>query len=163
MSNLVTIELFGASELNKVIKKLPGELADKVYLQALRKGSNLVRDSARERAPYGTNFSKRSFTRSKKGVQRTELFKLRDQIKVTVTLKTGVSFAMAVHIGAAYWGMFQEFGTSKMPARPWMRPAFDAAAQDALNLIGTELGKGVERTAVRLAGPLSKSRLLKRY
>lgn len=162
MANLVRVQLLGADELNSAIQRLPRELADKVYLQALRKGANLVRDKAKERAPYGRDFSKRAFTRSKKGTSRTELFKLRDQVKVTVTLKTGVSFAMAVHIGAAYWGMFQEFGTSKMSAHPWFRPAWDASGEDALTIIGESLGKGIERTAERLAGPLSKSGLLKR-
>ena len=162
MAEYMKIELLGADELNDTIKKLPKELAEKVYLQALRKGSNMVRDKAKERAPYGRDFSKRSYTKKRKGIERTELFKLRDQIKVTVTTKTDISFAIAVHIGAAYWGMFQEFGTSKMSARPWFRPAFDETVQAALDTIGKELGKGIERAATRLAGPLSKSGLLKR-
>jgi HK97 gp10 family phage protein len=159
---LMTIKLLGADELNKTIKMLPDELSKKVYMQSLRKGAVLVRDEAKLRAPYGSDFEKRSYVKKKKGVASTHFVKLRDEIRITVTTKTDISFAVAVHIGAAYWGMFQEYGTTHMAARPWLRPAFDTTAEQALTTIGQELGKGVERAAVRLSGSLAKSGLLKR-
>lgn len=163
MADLVTIKLTGAAELNKVIKQLPVELQKKVYMQALRKGANIVRDAAKERAPYGTDFEKRSYVKRKRnGSATTRFVKLRDEVRITVTTKTDISFALAVHVGSAYWGMFQEYGTSNMAARPWLRPAFDATADNALNTIGIEMGKGVERTATKLAGSLAKSGLLRR-
>lgn len=162
MPELVTMNLLGADQLNKTLKQLPGELSQKVYMQSLRKGAVIVRDEAKQRAPYGTDFEKRSYVKKKKGVATTHFVKLRDEIRITVTTKTDISFAVAVHVGAAYWGMFQEYGTSHMSARPWLRPAFDATAEQAINTIGQSLGQGVERTAARLAGPLAKSGLLRR-
>lgn len=161
--DLMRISLKGASELNKTIKMLPGELQQKVYLQGLRKGGNIVRDEMKSRAPYGTDFQKRSYVKkNKSGMATTRFVKLRDEIRVTVTLKTDISFAIAVHVGSAYWGMFSEFGTSHQAAKPWMRPAFDATSQTALDAIGEQLGKGIERTAARIAGSLDKSGLLRR-
>jgi HK97 gp10 family phage protein len=159
---IVKINLLGADQLNKTLKLLPGELAKNVYMQSLRKGAVLVRDAAKERAPYGSDFEKRSYTKKKKGVATTHFVKLRDEIRITVTTKTDISFAVAVHVGAAYWGMFSEFGTSHQAAKPWLRPAFDGSAEDALNMIGQSLGKGVERAADKLCGSLAKSGLLKR-
>lgn len=159
---LMTLNLLGADELNKTLKQLPKELSQKVYMQSLRKGAVLMRDAAKERAPYGSDFEKRSYARKKKGVATTHFVKLRDEIRITVTTKTDISFAVAVHVGAAYWGMFQEYGTSHQAARPWLRPAFDATAELSINTIGQALGAGVERAAERLAGPLAKSGLLKR-
>jgi HK97 gp10 family phage protein len=159
---LMQMKLLGADELNKTIKALPGELAKKVYLQSLRKGAVIVRDEAKLRAPYGSDFQKRSYTKKKKGVATTRFVKLRDEVRITVTTKTDISFAMAVHVGSAYWGMFQEYGTTHMAARPWLRPAFEATAEQAINAVGQALGTGVERAAVRLSGSLAKSGLLKR-
>lgn len=163
MAEYFTVNLHGAKELNDVLKKLPGVLQQKVYMQSLRKGAVILRDRAKESAPYGTDFQRRSYLkRSKKG-DRTVLVKLRDQIKITVITKTDISFQLAIHVGAAYWGMFQEYGTANQPAQPWLRPAFDSKAEEALNTVGKALGEGVEKAAERLAGSsLSKTGLLRR-
>lgn len=162
MADLVKIELKGAKDLNKTIKQLPIELQKRVYVQSMRKGAVIFRDEAKMRAPYGTDFQKRSYVKKKKGIATTHFVKLRDEIKITVTKKTDISFELAVHVGSAYWGMFGEYGTSHQPAHPWLRPTFDAKAQEALDVVGESLGKGVERTAEKLAGPLAKSGLLRR-
>ncbi len=159
---LMTIRMDGADELAKTLRLLGPDLEQKVYLQSLRKGATLTRDEAKSRAPYGNDFSKRAYVKRSKGIARTHLVKLRNEVRMTVTLKTPVSYAIAVHVGVAYWGMFQEFGTSKMGARPWLRPAWDATAAPALDIIGKSLGQGVEKSAVRLAGPLAKSGLVRR-
>lgn len=35
--------------------------------------------------------------------------------------------------GTEHYAIFQEYGTSKMPAHPFMRPGFEAAKQSALD------------------------------
>jgi len=52
-----------------------------------------------------------------------------------------------------------EFGTVKMAARPFIRPAFDQTKGEALKVMGKELGKGVEKAARKLAGSFAKSGL----
>jgi len=49
--------------------------------------------------------------------------------------------------GAWYWH-FVEFGTVKMPAHPFIRPAFDAVKDEALNEFKRHLTQGIFR-AVR--------------
>lgn len=44
-----------------------------------------------------------------------------------------------------------EYGSSRQPAEPWLRPAFNAKARDAISTIETELVKGVDRVVKRLA------------
>ena len=163
MADLMVIQLAGVAETVKVLNQLPAVLRERVYLQSLRKGATLIRDEVRLRAPYGSDFKRRAFTKkNKKGVSRTELVKLRNEVKMSTALKTDVSFNIQIGVGRAYWGMFQEFGTSRMASRPWMRPAFDATALPAITLSSQELGKGLEREAKKLAGSLSKSGLLRR-
>jgi HK97 gp10 family phage protein len=50
---------------------------------------------------------------------------------------------------AFYW-RFLEFGTVKMAARPFMRPAFDVSSQQALSLITNKLAAEVEKEAANL-------------
>jgi HK97 gp10 family phage protein len=51
---------------------------------------------------------------------------------------------------AWYW-LFIEFGTEKMPARPFLRPAFEARKEEALRVFQTALGKAIKRAARKAA------------
>lgn len=44
-----------------------------------------------------------------------------------------------------------EYGSSQQPAEPWLRPAFEAKKQEALDTVQTELHKAIERIVKRLA------------
>ena len=44
-----------------------------------------------------------------------------------------------------FYGFFLEYGTSKMSARPWFRPAVDRSARPAVERIGQELGRALAR------------------
>ena len=39
----------------------------------------------------------------------------------------------------AVYGLFEEFGTKKMPPAPWLRPTFDATADKAVQLVADTL------------------------
>ena len=41
------------------------------------------------------------------------------------------------------YGRFYEYGTSKMPAHPFLRPAFDAGKDEALRIFKAEMKKAV--------------------
>lgn len=49
----------------------------------------------------------------------------------------------------AWYGIFPEFGTAKMPAHPFMRPAFEEKKMAAVSTFIVELRKGVARAAQR--------------
>lgn len=44
-----------------------------------------------------------------------------------------------------------EYGTSQQPAEPWIRPAFESRAREAIETVERELAAGVERIVKRLA------------
>ena len=50
-----------------------------------------------------------------------------------------------------FWLAFYEFGTSKQPPRPFMRPAFDSQAGAALDKFKDILAAGIKRAARKVA------------
>lgn len=148
----------GAAELDKVLRQLPIQVAKKELTGAVNAGADIVKKNLQSRAPF--RFNPPGPIKRAKGA--TNPGELRRSIRRRVQKNGEASVTVAVGIGRAFWGMFQEFGTRFMPARPWFRPAWDESKLAALNKIGIELGKRIEAAAKRLAGPLSKSGLLGR-
>lgn len=90
---------------------------------------------------------------------------LRASIRRAVKKEPDANGSMTVGVGAsraAFYWMFQEFGTRHQPARPFLRPAFDAQAPTALGIVGRKLGEGIEREAAilsgRIKGPVRRRR-----
>jgi len=48
-------------------------------------------------------------------------------------------------LGDFFYAHFIEFGTAKMAAKPFMRPAFDTNKERAVEVMKTTLAKGIER------------------
>ncbi len=48
-------------------------------------------------------------------------------------------------------GFYLEFGTNNQPAEPWLRPAFNAKAAEAIRTTERELLKGIDRIVTKLA------------
>ena len=160
-----TFKLSGARELDRVLQKLPREIGEKVLLSSLRVGAKEIKEAAKARAPVRSGGGAKTVKTAVGGgirVVRQPGF-LKNSIRIARL--RGSESSAAVSIGPrreAFYGMFQEFGTRFQPARPWLRPALDAAAGRAIAAFGKALGKKVERAAVKLAGPLAKSGLVKR-
>lgn len=47
--------------------------------------------------------------------------------------------------GDLFYAQFVEFGTAKMSARPFMRPAFDQNKERAVEVMKATLARGIER------------------
>lgn len=72
--------------------------------------------------------------------------------------KAGKLGVAEVHVGTALSrGLFQEFGTYKMPASPFMRLAWDARRDEAQGIIATELWVEIKKAADRAARKRSKA------
>ena len=52
--------------------------------------------------------------------------------------------------GLAYYWRFLEFGTSKLSAKPFLRPAFEAKKDAAVDAIKAKLAEAIEKTAAKL-------------
>lgn len=155
MAEIRHMRIEGARELDDVLARLPDELARHVVEQALRKAANVVRDAYKANVPVSSSSPADRRARSSSG---KDYGPLRDNIRTSKIKAPPGSAHMAVHNGRAFWGMFLEFGTSRQPARPYFRQAFDGNADRALAVFGEELGKGLDKVARELAGRFGRIR-----
>lgn len=117
----------GLEQLISKLNSLPDKLEKKVVRTAVRKGAILIRNKAREKAPIGTGTLKKSIKiRSNRAGNGVVSFK----IGPTNDKKKGTDI---------FYGRFQEFGTSKMPAHPYMRPAYDESESEVLDAVINEI------------------------
>ena len=144
---VIRTRIEGADALDRLLKQLPEKVARNVLRGAVRKGAKVVEAEMRQRAPVGpTGNLKASITQ--RGVKTKD--------KRMLTRRVG-SFKGGGLKG--YHAHFIEFGTVKMAARPFLRPAWDQTKGEALKVMGKELGRGIEKAALKLAGPFAKSGL----
>lgn len=146
-----TVQVEGFAELDRALAAL-GPEATKVGRAALRGAANDVRDAVKAAAPVGTGSTKKS-ARNKGGDSRSyDYGRLRDNIRVReARARADNTVVMQVTTGNAFWSRFLEYGTRKMSARPFFRPAWDGSRDGALRTLQTRLGAGIERAAKRLA------------
>ena len=145
-------DLRGAAELARLLDAMPRKLSKVLLVRALRKGAQRLQREMRSRAP------KRSDAQTKAGRKPGHL---RRNIRVRSAQGRGDSApAVDVYLSkGAFYGKFLEFGTSRQPARPWMRPAYDAEIQAAIDDISAQLGKEVNEAVSALAAQFGTLRV----
>jgi len=142
------VEFHGLREIDELLKQLPKQVAGRVLTAGLRAGGNVIRAEAKRTAPRRADpGAKPISSSSKKG--RLPGY-LRASIIVRAIREAGTSAKVIVGPSRrAFYGRFSEFGTSRQPARPWLRPAFDRTREAALKAIKESLGRNVALAAER--------------
>jgi HK97 gp10 family phage protein len=144
MAVLVKVE--GFRELAAALEQLPKATARNVLRRTLLKAAEPIDDIGSSLAPVETGKLQRSVVA---GTQLTRSQK-------RMAKKEGKHFA-EVHVGTANpVGIFQEFGTFKEPAQPFMRPTWDTQKDRALGRIKTDLAAEIDKSARRLAKKTGK-------
>lgn len=125
--------------------------ADRLGNASVRKGAKHLESAILARAPVGTASTKRRF-RTKSGKSYTKDYgRITTQIRVTkARAKIAVhDVEYSITRGSAFWAKMVEFGTVKMAAQPFVRPAVDAEEVATVRIIGDDLGQRIERTFKR--------------
>lgn len=142
---MFTMRIEGGEELARRLNALASALTMKIVMSALYAGAEPMRARMSQlcvRAPGAPDIA--------------------DNIGVSAATRLGSTGGgrwrareegeYAVAIGptkAFFYGLFLEYGTVKMSARPFMRPAFDAVAPQSLGIIGQQLWDALRDTANR--------------
>lgn len=142
--NYFDFHVEGAKELDKVLASLPQAAAKQQLKAALRIAGKPVVKAARAKAPKDTGAMAKS-------------------IKLRVMTRTRVPAAVSIGPDSDhYYGMFLERGTSKIAAKPFLRPAWDAHKVSVAKNFSLSMWQALERFSKRLvkqayAGKLSKA------
>lgn len=129
---------------------------------SLAKGAKVIRDEAIKRAPERTGNLRDSIIMKRDpkpqmvgaaevywvGVKGGGRRKYAGTKRNRRNGRTGQEYEVS---GNAYYWRFIEFGTEKLRARPFLRPAFEATKHEALNTIVTELKRGINRIQLKAA------------
>jgi len=126
-------------EIDDLLKALPDAAQEKVVLQAARAGGAVIRNAAKENAPYDDS--------------RTSGTHLRDAIKVKKIRKTG-QFTAGVTVGVkskdAPHGHLVEYGTVNHKAYPFFVPAYLAVKETAIKTMQGKMIRAIKNTAKRI-------------
>jgi len=145
----IRFDLGGVSEMENALKLLPARVAERELIRAARAGSQVVRKAVKAAAPRSGQTPEQRSRRTSSGKNYGALA---NNIRVTTRTKgKRHSVEVAIHTGNAFWGMFLEFGTSRMAPRPFFAPAWDKSRDAALAAVAETLASGIDRTAKELA------------
>lgn len=149
-------EVKGLKELNEALKELPERVARNVLRGAAGAGAAVIRKEAQHRAPVYTGPISQGHPPPgtlKKAIRQSQQRQLSSLVQqtfhISVRATTARGKAGVKALGAYYW-RFVEFGTSKMAARPFMRPAFEAKKLAAVEAIRAYMAERIPREADKL-------------
>ncbi len=153
MVPVVRVELKGLHLIEAAMRELPDRVSRKMLNDGLLLAARLVRDDAKQRAPRLEGDDPRWLRgQLRRSIRATRIRPREYSAEVIVSVRRLSKRALArikrrqlkaraegknVRIGGRYSGdpfywRFVEFGTARMRARPFLRPAFDAQKQKAV-------------------------------
>ena len=140
---IVRVKVDGFKEIKKALDELGKAATDSVLRSALRKAGRPVADTAALLAPKRTGGLASSIDIRTTLTSRQKRFSPKQ--KGEVELFIGPSHPTGAH------GHLLEFGTSRMAARPFLRPAWDTHKESVLRTLEKEIWDAIERVRKRVA------------
>ena len=134
------IKLQGFKEMERLLDKLPGRLDRRVIRGALTKTAKPLVKAVKAKVPVFTGNLKKSIGAFslKHGKGRN-----RSTVAIAVGARTSGKFK-------GYHAHLVEFGTVKMKARPFLRPAFDRHKGRWFRAVGREIWNGIRKEINKL-------------
>jgi HK97 gp10 family phage protein len=153
-SQFLNLEMGGYRELDAAIRKLPGEMQKSAYRAVIGAGAAPIRKAAKRFA----RSSKDSGLLIKSIGIKSMIFKSNIPYAVIGSMRNVAG--MVTRRGAmeptlarpSNYAHLVEYGTSKSAAKPFMRPAVDAAKGEVL----AEMAKGLDRYLTRAVRKLRR-------
>jgi HK97 gp10 family phage protein len=161
-SDMLTVQVHGLKELNDALRDLPLAIGRNVLRGATSAGAALISKEAAAKAPVYTGDVSKGHPPPgtlRRSVYLKQIRELSSPISQTfyVSVRKGKNKAdkKGRSLDAYYW-TWVEFGTAKMAARPFLRPAFEARKLAAVDAIKRYLAERIPREAAKLKqGPRS--------
>lgn len=127
-----TFTLSGIKEIEKALKDLEAKVSKKITRQALRKGTKIFAKQVKDDTPVDSGT-------------------LKKQVKVKAGKRSRTNLSVNVETSSpdAFYGAFQELGTSKTPATHYQHNAFQKVKDEVMRVVLTELKNGIENATSR--------------
>ena len=139
----VSVQLVGFDEMERKLYDLPDKLAKRFMRKALRAGAAMFLRPIRDyMSSHGTGFLASQATMTTKTSAREQQGEANVGFrKKQNPARTGKGASVPTAANESRW---YELGTIHQPARPFMRPAFEANWQKALTKFGDVLKEELE-------------------
>jgi len=132
-----TLKVEGLAELTRRLRALPEAVQTKALRGMVSAAAEIVRAEADLRAPvYSGPVGKRH---PPPGSLKKAIYKARVTSESSASREVWQVNVRRSGPAGAYYGAMVEYGTVKMAPHPYMRPAWDAKRQAALEAMGTYL------------------------
>lgn len=157
MADAVKIELKGFKELEAALKSFGPRVAKNGLRSADFAGARVIRDAAKEAVPVDTGLLKSQIYAARRRTPdhiATYTIRVRNKGKVTKIRRFRKGRNAGKYTTAApppVYGKFLEFGTSRMAAKPWLRPALLQNVTKAIDAIKAGLAKAIAKAAIEKA------------
>lgn len=156
---MATVTVTGLSELGEALKQFPVVIAQKYLRRAAYTAAALIEADAISRAPVRTGalrdhiaiFKRKSDGNTAAYAIGIRGIRLNRKVKNVLRILRKANGNRTQIAGDVYYWQFLEFGTSKMSARPFLRPAFEANKDSAIELFRTTLADGVQAAAAEVS------------
>jgi HK97 gp10 family phage protein len=154
---MITFKIEGLSELDRRLREFGPKIARNGLRAANYAGAAVMRDAVRETAPVRTGELRANIRIFKRATPnnvvkhavgaRGKRLKYADTAENRRKRRVGKRYTVDTRNSMV--ARFLEFGTSKMAARPFMRPAFERSVRPAIEAVRARLEKAVELAAKR--------------
>jgi HK97 gp10 family phage protein len=132
---VIKVEVKGLKQTAEALRQLPFRMMKRTVIAGTITSGKVVLDELKRRVPRKTGRLAKSLTMTRPRTRRGN-----------VTIQVGPS-------KYGFYGRFLEFGTSKISARPWMRPAFDASVRDAIDAFAERAKRDLPEDVRAVAAP----------
>ena len=129
MSDTIRVQVED-KELLRNLRRIEAKVRTPILEDAVMAAAEPIAEEARKRAPRGPSGSP---------------VKLHREIAHELGARRPGRVSARVHTGRAFWGLHQEYGTSRHGAQPTMRPSLEAKANDAVDAAATAMRRGINR------------------
>ena len=154
---MIEVKITGLDELQRVLEEMPKDVARRALRGGLKAGSEIVRQRMVENAPKASGFLSEHFN-VKVRIRSNELVGTAHIGPAGKTyypgkgakekgVRTGKHPNKGGLTPVASVARFLEFGTSRMSAKPFLRPAFESTKDSVLSTIINSLRDAIGRWA----------------
>lgn len=128
----VSMDVIGLADLNRKMQELGPKFSQKVLRASINAGIQVIKKEAKRNVPVDTGKIKRNII-VKRSTRESSTSRAVYNLSVRQWWK-GTKFKAYSDKDAYYW-KFLEFGTVKMSKKPFITPAFEMKASEALSTI----------------------------